>query len=137
LNKWLNGNTDEVRFFPAGAKTNLYKLVYDVRDLEGSPYKENGITEAGFDNTGFIYRVFKDQGYRVGKFTPQTFEKIVAKVTKPQIGDLIFLQADKDGNREIGIIVDTNKYVASKQSQAVQTYNFNANDTTISFGRLR
>ena len=137
LNQWVNGNPDEVRFFPAGTKTNLYKLIYDVRDLEDSPYVKGGITEAGFDNTGFIYRVFKDQGYRVGKFTSQTFEKIVAKTTKPQIGDLIFLEADKDGNRDIGIIVDANKYVASKTATAVQTYTFDVNDTTLSFGRLR
>lgn len=141
-NRWIEDIPENVRFLPNGTETDLYKFIYDVRKWEGSSYEPYKYGETGtFDETGLIFRTFRQVGYTTNKLYADGFELVTKKVSKPRIGDLIIFKPDANGERKIGIIVSekqgTPKYITATPQDGVKTYTFDVNDANIAkFGRI-
>lgn len=100
---------------PAG--DGIGQRVADMaRALVGTPFAENGATPDGFDNSGFIYYVLRENGYITCPRTTEAQSVMGARLSgydemKP--GDLIFFGID-DGDEAAygGIFVGNGKMIA-------------------------
>lgn len=92
------------------------KVADMARALVGTPFAENGATPDGFDNSGFIYYVLRENGYITCPRTTEAQSVMGAKLSyydemKP--GDLIFFGTDDGGEAAYGgIFVGKGKMIA-------------------------
>ncbi|WJE18835.1 C40 family peptidase [Bacillus cereus] len=78
----------------------------------GKPYVEAGTGPNGFDCSGFIYYVFKNNGYNIVRTSVAGYWGMVTKINDPQPGDLVFLQNTyKPGPSHLGIYLGNGEYI--------------------------
>ncbi|MGZ0058544.1 C40 family peptidase, partial [Bacillus cereus] len=78
----------------------------------GKPYIEAGTGPNGFDCSGFIYYVFKNNGYNIVRTSVAGYWGMVTKINDPQPGDLVFLQNTyKVGPSHLGIYLGNGEYI--------------------------
>nr|WP_255309917.1 C40 family peptidase [Bacillus cereus] len=78
----------------------------------GKPYVEAGTGPNGFDCSGFIYYVFKNNGYNIVRTSVAGYWGMVTKISDPQPGDLVFLQNTyKQGPSHLGIYLGNGEYI--------------------------
>ncbi|MGM9988575.1 MAG: NlpC/P60 family protein [Bacillaceae bacterium] len=78
----------------------------------GVPYVFGGASPSGFDCSGFIYYVYKNNGYGIGRASVGSYWSQVTKVSNPVPGDLVFLQNTyKAGPSHIGIYIGNGQMV--------------------------
>lgn len=72
--------------------------------LIGTPFAENGDSPAGFDNSGFIYYVLRENGYITCPRTTDAQSKMGAVIGRDElkVGDLVFFGNDGSGLADIG-----------------------------------
>ncbi len=87
----------------------------------GKPYVEAGTGPNGFDCSGFIYYVFKNNGYNIVRTSVAGYWGMVTKISDPQPGDLVFLQNTyKQGPSHLGIYLGNGEYIhASDETTGV------------------
>ncbi|WP_165763699.1 peptidoglycan-binding protein [Halalkalibacter urbisdiaboli] len=93
-------------------------LVDSALSLKGSPYKWGGTSPAGFDCSGFLQYVFKNQGVSI----PRTVQEIYSagqSVSNLQLGDLVFFTTYKSGPSHAGIYIGGNQFVHAGSSTGV------------------
>jgi cell wall-associated NlpC family hydrolase len=79
------------------------KIVKYASTLEGTPYKEAGRDESGFDCSGFIYYVFKKYNVEVPHSSRHLAElgtEVDTSLAQP--GDLVFFKGTSPDNPEVG-----------------------------------
>ncbi|MDE6732118.1 MAG: C40 family peptidase, partial [Oscillospiraceae bacterium] len=92
------------------------KVADMARALIGTPFAENGATPDGFDNSGFIYYVLRENGYITCPRTTEAQSVMGAKLSgynemKP--GDLVFFGTDDGGEAAFGgIFVGNGRMIA-------------------------
>lgn len=92
------------------------KVTDMARALIGTPFAENGATPDGFDNSGFIYYVLRENGYITCPRTTEAQSVMGARIDyygemKP--GDLIFFGIDDSSEAAYGgIFVGNGKMIA-------------------------
>lgn len=92
------------------------KVADMARALVGTPFSENGATPDGFDNSGFIYYVLRENGYITCPRTTEAQSVMGAKLSgynemKP--GDLVFFGTDDASEAAFGgIFVGNGKMIA-------------------------
>jgi len=91
-------------------------LVKEAKKYMNVPYVWGGNTPKGFDCSGFLKYVFE-------KSTDITLPRTVAeiykkgtKVSKPQVGDLVFYETYKPGASHAGIYIGDNQFIHSSSS---------------------
>ncbi|PKF89051.1 endopeptidase [Bacillus sp. BA3] len=91
-------------------------LVKEAKKYMNVPYVWGGSTPKGFDCSGFLKYVFE-------KSTDITLPRTVAeiykkgtKVSKPQVGDLVFYETYKPGASHAGIYIGDNQFIHSSSS---------------------
>lgn len=78
----------------------------------GVPYVFGGVSPSGFDCSGFVYYVFKNNGYNISRGGVTTYWSQVKKVSNPVPGDLVFLQNTyKPGPSHIGIYIGNGQMI--------------------------
>jgi peptidoglycan DL-endopeptidase LytE len=81
--------------------------------LRGTPYRFGGTTKAGFDCSGFVQYVFKQNGKNVSRSTLGQFAE-TKTVSSPQPGDLVFFaNTYRPGISHVGIYIGNNQFVHS------------------------
>ena len=81
--------------------------------LRGTPYRFGGTTKAGFDCSGFVQYVFKQNGKSVSRSTLGQFAE-TKTVSSPQPGDLVFFaNTYRPGISHVGIYIGNNQFVHS------------------------
>lgn len=102
---------------PAGESVTVQNeqlIQYGMKFL-GVPYVFGGATPDGFDCSGFIYYVFKNNGYDIQRLDVNNYWNEVKKVDNPIPGDLVFFQNTyKPGPSHIGIYVGNGEMLAAE-----------------------
>lgn len=90
------------------------KVVASASALIGVPFAENGASPSGFDNSGFIYYVLRENGYITCPRTTDAQSRMGASVSRDNLkpGDLVFFG---DGTSEAsfgGIYIGNGRMIA-------------------------
>ncbi len=90
------------------------KIASSASALVGSPFSENGESPGGFDNSGFIYYVLRENGYITCPRTTLLQSKMGTHVDRGSLkkGDLVFFGESGDADFG-GIYIGDNKMVAA------------------------
>lgn len=100
--------------------TNLAdQLVKEAKKYLGVPYAWGGSSPNGFDCSGFLNYVF-DKGSDIN--LPRTVSEIYkegTKVSKPEVGDIVFFETYKPGASHAGIYIGNDQFIHSSSSKGV------------------
>ncbi len=80
------------------------RIVSLAVSLIGTPFMENGDSPEGFDNSGFIYYVLRENGYITCPRTTVAQSKMGAVIGRDELkaGDLVFFGNDGSGLADFG-----------------------------------
>ncbi|MFJ7974234.1 C40 family peptidase [Peribacillus sp. NPDC096379] len=88
-------------------------------------YVWGGTTPKGFDCSGFLTYVFEESAdVKLPRTVSGIYNKGV-KVSKPQVGDLVFFETYKSGASHAGIYVGNNQFIHSSSSNGVSISSMN------------
>lgn len=100
------------------SSTNVNQLIQDAKDLLGSSYVWGGTTPAGFDSSGFIVYVFKQNGINLSR-THREYYYEGSSVSTPRKGDVVFFETYLDEPSHAGIYLGNNEFIHNSSSQGV------------------
>ncbi|RLA94703.1 MAG: hypothetical protein DRG83_19440, partial [Deltaproteobacteria bacterium] len=111
----------EQEFQSSRSSLNVSLMAQTIRNFLGVPYRWGGTTRYGIDCSGFVQRVFREQGiylprvsrqqYRVGKYVPRN---------KLKYGDLVFFSKYGDGYiTHVGVYIGNGRFAHSCCSKGV------------------
>ena len=106
-----NGNSSQ----SAPSDDTGRKITELAGSLVGTPFAENGSTPAGFDNSGFIYYVLRENGYIACPRTTEAQSKMGARVGRDslKVGDLVFFGNESGDTADFGgIYIGDGKMIA-------------------------
>ncbi|WP_216829911.1 C40 family peptidase [Alkalihalobacterium elongatum] len=103
---------------PAQQAFNVMNLIADAADLVGTPYLWGGTTPSGFDCSGFLQYVFRNQGVSIPRTAAQQWAA-GRSVDKPSVGDVVFFQTYTNGPSHNGIYIGNNQFIHSGSSTGV------------------
>ena len=95
------------------------QLVKEAKKYLGVPYAWGGSSPNGFDCSGFLNYVF-DKGSDIN--LPRTVSEIYkegTKVSKPEVGDIVFFETYKPGASHAGIYIGNDQFIHSSSSKGV------------------
>lgn len=96
---------------------NVGQRIADLAtSLIGSPFVLNGDSPDGFDNSGFIYYVLRQNGFITCPRTTDAQSRMGARIERDKIktGDLVFFELEGSGEADFGgIYIGNGKMVAS------------------------
>ncbi|MDQ0207002.1 C40 family peptidase [Alkalicoccobacillus murimartini] len=93
-------------------------LIAEASKHVGVPYVWGGATPAGFDCSGFIQYVFKQQGISVPRTAASQYSA-GSNVSSLQVGDVVFFETYKSGPSHNGIYIGNNQFIHSGSSSGV------------------
>ncbi|MDV2886391.1 peptidoglycan-binding protein [Alkalihalophilus pseudofirmus] len=96
----------------------LTNIVANASNYLGSPYLWGGTTASGFDCSGFIQTVFRDQGLSVPRTAAQQWNA-GKSVSQPSVGDIVFFETYTNGPSHNGIYIGNNQFIHSGSSTGV------------------
>ncbi len=85
-------------------------IVKDAESCMSSPYKYGGTSKSGFDCSGLVFTVFKQNGFSISRSSQAQFDqskKVKLKKLKP--GDLVFFGKSKKKISHVGIVLSNKK----------------------------
>jgi cell wall-associated NlpC family hydrolase len=95
------------------------EVVKEAKKYAGTPYKWGGTTPRGFDCSGYLNHVYeKAAGVNLAR-TVEGIYKQGTKVSKPEVGDIVFFQTYKKGPSHAGIYIGDGKFIHSSSSKGV------------------
>ncbi|MGG0266253.1 C40 family peptidase [Bacillus tropicus] len=105
--KWINPNASEV--------SGVIELA--LKQL-GKPYVFGAAGPNSFDCSGFIYYVYKNNGYSISRNSVEGYWPMVIKINDPQPGDLVFLQNTyKPGPSHMGIYLGNGEFIHAESEK--------------------
>ncbi|WP_100374110.1 C40 family peptidase [Bacillus sp. FJAT-45037] len=90
----------------------------------GTAYLWGGTTSSGFDCSGFIQTVFREQGVSVPRTAAQQWNA-GTNVSQPNVGDIVFFQTISNGPSHNGIYIGNNQFIHSGSSTGVTIASMN------------
>ncbi|WP_026691559.1 peptidoglycan-binding protein [Alteribacter aurantiacus] len=103
---------------PSRGSFNVMNLVADASNFLGTPYVWGGASPTGFDCSGFIQYVFKQNGVTVPRTAAQQYN-FGKSVAKPQVGDIVFFETYTKGPSHNGIYIGNNQFIHSGSSTGI------------------
>ncbi|MFC0523387.1 LysM peptidoglycan-binding domain-containing protein [Pontibacillus salicampi] len=94
-------------------------LISEAKQHIGTPYKWAGTSPSGFDCSGYIHYVFKQEGISVPRTTSSLWSA-GQRVSSPSVGDIVFFETYKSGPSHAGIYVGNNKFIHAGYSRGVE-----------------
>lgn len=111
-----NVNTSTTSANKATQVIEYGKKFMGLKYVWGSSNPSNG----GFDCSGFIYYVYKNNGYNISRTNVEGYWNMVHKTSSPKVGDLVFYQNTyRVGPSHMGIYVGDNKFLNASSSKGV------------------
>lgn len=93
-------------------------LISDAKNLLGSSYVWGGTTPDGFDSSGFITYVFRQNGIKLSR-THREYWHEGESVSSPRRGDVVFFETYREGPSHAGIYLGNNEFIHNSSSQGV------------------
>ena len=98
--------------------TNDNDIVTFAKKYLGKPYVMGGSSPAGFDCSGFVYYVLKNNGKSITRSSAASYYSTAKKVTTPKVGDLVFFSGTyKKGISHVGIYIGDGKMIHASGSK--------------------
>lgn len=95
------------------------QLVKEAKKYLGVPYAWGGSSPNGFDCSGFLNYVFdKSSDINLPRTVSDIYQK-GTKVSKPQVGDIVFFETYKPGASHAGIYIGNDQFIHSSSSKGV------------------
>ncbi|WP_096437545.1 peptidoglycan-binding protein [Alteribacter populi] len=104
----------------------VMNLIADASNYIGVPYVWGGVSPSGFDCSGFIQYVFKQNGKNVPRTAAQQYN-FGKSVSTPKVGDVVFFETYTSGPSHNGIYIGNNQFIHSGSSTGVTIANLNTN----------
>ena len=102
----VSGLTESTPEIPGGSSSDDagQQIAALASSLIGVPFAENGSTPDGFDNSGFIYYVLRENGYITCPRTTDAQSRMGARIERDSLkpGDLVFFGNDGSGEADFG-----------------------------------
>ncbi|MFV2049822.1 NlpC/P60 family protein [Metabacillus litoralis] len=104
----------------ADSTINEQQFIQESKKYLGVPYLFGGITPSGFDCSGYINYVLKEYGYSVPRTAADMYASSnLTKVSKPEVGDLVFFTTYKPGASHAGIYIGNSEFVHASSSKGI------------------
>lgn len=103
----------------SSVETGQSTVADTARSLIGTPYRYGGTTPDGFDNPGFIYYCYKENGITVPRRTSELYGA-GTDVSKENLqpGDVVFFWQNTPGTAEYaGIYVGDDRFIACSHEE--------------------
>lgn len=97
---------------------NTMNLIADASNYLGVPYLWGGTTASGFDCSGFIQHVFRNNGVNLPRTVAQQWNATKA-VSSPKVGDIVYFETYTSGPSHNGIYIGNNQFIHSGSSTGV------------------
>jgi hypothetical protein len=96
------------------AKEKRQQIVETALKYQGVPYRWGGTGPSGFDSSGFIWYVFRENGIQLSRVSFDMYEAGVA-VSKEELlpGDLVFFEGYRPGPSHGTIYIGEGKFIHS------------------------
>ena len=97
-----------------------YRIAATALEYRGVPYRNGGVTPAGFDCSGFVRYVLARYGREMPRQTREQFTAGV-RVSRDKLraGDLVFFSTVAPGASHVGIALDDDEFVHAPNSRGV------------------
>ena len=96
-------------------------IIKTAKKYMGVPYLFGGTTPAGFDCSGFLQYVFKQNGLEIPRLADEQYKLgKSAKVSQLEAGDLVFFSTYEAGASHCGIYVGDGKFLHTSSSKGVR-----------------
>ncbi|MFS8650992.1 MAG: LysM peptidoglycan-binding domain-containing protein [Caldibacillus sp.] len=96
---------------------DVTKLINIAKSFIGIPYVWGGSSPNGFDCSGFIYYVYNQAGYPIGRYNSEGYYNRSYYISDPQPGDLVFFaNTYKTGISHLGIYLGNNQFISAESS---------------------
>lgn len=117
---------DEPVIIPLEKKTDHNNIINKAQSFIGTPYVWGGTSPSGFDCSGFVQYVYKQENIII----PRTVNEIwnfSTPVSSPSVGDLVFFETYQPGPSHIGIYLGNGNFIHAGVSRGVEISNINDN----------
>nr|WP_039813873.1 cell wall-binding repeat-containing protein [Jeotgalibacillus malaysiensis] len=88
------------------------EIVTTAKKYIGTPYKWGGTTPAGFDCSGFLGYVFRENGLSLPRTTIDIWNQ-GTKVSTKKVGDIVMFSTYRAGASHAGIYIGNNQFIHS------------------------
>lgn len=105
---------------------NVMNLMADAANQIGVPYVWGGTTISGFDCSGFVQYVFRQNGLQLPRTVAEQY-RAISKVSTPRPGDLVFFETYRAGPSHNGIYIGNNQFIHAGSSTGVTIANLESN----------
>ena len=109
------GNTE------AASTVASNEIVSSAKNLIGIKYRYGGTTKAGFDCSGFIGYIYKNNGVNLPRTAAgmySTGESV--KKANLAVGDLVFFNTSGKGVSHVGMYIGSGKFIHASTSKGVK-----------------
>lgn len=100
-------------------------IIEEARSLTGIPYLWGGTSTAGFDCSGFIQYVYKEQNITIPR-TVTDIWNFASPTDSASVGDLVFFETYKAGPSHLGIYIGNDEFIHAGVSNGVQISSLNS-----------
>lgn len=103
---------------PAQTSSIIGSVVDASQNYLGVPYQWAGTSPSGFDCSGFVQYVYRQQGVNLPRSSTAMYNQ-GSRVVRLQPGDLVFFNTSGTGVSHVGIYIGNNQFISATSSYGV------------------